>query len=82
MSLSEAWDRMFWSIMLVIFIGLLWMKFLQETARCESVGLVVSISGGIAFFGSGWYQAQRRKAREIQEEQAENEIIQVPEDLV
>ncbi len=70
MSLSEAWDRMFWSLMIIILVGLLWMKFLQETAACESAGLIVAISIGIAFFSSGWFQARRRNIRFQQEEEA------------
>jgi hypothetical protein len=79
MSLSEAWDRMFWSIMLTIFVGLVWMKFLQETAACESVGLIVAVGIGLAFFGSGWYRATERNKREQQ--QAEETIL-MSEDLL
>lgn len=79
MSLSQAWDRMFWSVMITIFVGLLWMKFLQETAACESIGLVVAISVGIAFFSSGWYQANRQKKRD---NQTASDAAQIPEDLL
>ncbi|KAB2905681.1 MAG: hypothetical protein F9K27_02825 [Anaerolineae bacterium] len=79
MSLSQAWDRMFWSVMITIFVGLLWMKFLQETAACESIGLVVAISVGIAFFSSGWYQANRQKKRDSQ---TASDAAQIPEDLL
>jgi len=60
MTLSEAWDRMFWSIMLTIFVGLVWMKFLETIAPCEGPGLVVSICVGIAFFYRGWHKAALR----------------------
>ncbi|MCL4879646.1 MAG: hypothetical protein KJ064_23520 [Anaerolineae bacterium] len=79
MSLSQAWDRMFWSVMITIFVGLLWMKFLQETAACESIGLVVAISVGIAFFSSGWYQANRQKKHDSQ---TASDTAQIPEDLL
>lgn len=79
MSLSQAWDRMFWSVMITIFVGLLWMKFLQETAACESIGLVVAISVGIAFFSSGWYQANRQKKHDSQ---TPSDAAQIPEDLL
>ena len=61
MTLSEAWDRMFWSIMLTIFVGLVWMKFLEQVAPCAGPGLVVSVCIGIAFFYRGWRQAVARK---------------------
>lgn len=61
MTLSEAWDRMFWSIMLTIFIGLVWMGFLQEYVACEGPGLLVAVTVGIAFFGIGWRNAAEAK---------------------
>ena len=66
MTLSEAWDRMFWSIMLTIFVGLVWMKFLEAVLPCEGPGLIVSICVGIAFFYRGWNQAKTSKASESQ----------------
>lgn len=61
MTLSEAWDRMFWSIMLTIFVGLVWMRFLQDYLACEGPGLVVAITIGIVFFATGWRSAAARK---------------------
>ncbi len=66
MTLSEAWDRMFWSIMLTIFVGLLWMKFLQAIVPCEGPGLVVSIVIGITFFATGWRKAAARKREDLE----------------
>lgn len=60
MTLSEAWDRMFWSLMLIIFVGLVWLKFLEPVAPCEGPGLIVSIAVGIAFFYRGWRGASQR----------------------
>ncbi|MCC6613197.1 MAG: hypothetical protein IT320_06935 [Anaerolineae bacterium] len=61
MTLSEAWDRMFWSIMLTIFVGLVWMGFLQSYVACEGVGLVVAVTIGIVFFATGWRSASAKK---------------------
>lgn len=72
MTFSEAWDRMFWSIMLTIFVGLVWMKFLQEFAPCEGPGLLVAICVGIAFFATGWRNAVIRKRKE---QEAEREAL-------
>lgn len=82
MTFSEAWDRMFWSAMLVIFVGLLWLKYLDDEASCEGTGIIFAIAVGIAFFSSGWYQAQRRKQKEEQAEQPSPEEIQIPEELL
>jgi hypothetical protein len=59
MNLSQAWDRMFWSIMLTIFVGLIWMRFLQDVAACEGPGLIVAVTVGIVFFATGWRSAAR-----------------------
>ena len=72
MTFSEAWDRMFWSLMLIIFVGLFWMKFLQPILPCEGPGLVVSICVGIAFFAIGWRNATIRKRKEQEAERAES----------
>ncbi len=66
MTLSEGWDRMFWSIMLTIFVGLVWMKFLEAVLPCEGPGLIVSICVGVAFFYRGWHKAKTSKASESQ----------------
>jgi hypothetical protein len=60
-TLSEAWDRMFWSIMITIFVGLVWMGFLQSYVACEGPGLVVAITVGIVFFATGWRTARAKK---------------------
>ena len=82
MSFSEAWDRMFWSVMLIIFVGVLWLKFLEDTAACAGPGLVVAIAIGLTFFGTGWYQAQQRQKREEAEAKLAGDSLQVPEELV
>lgn len=82
MTLSEAWDRLFWSLILVVLVGLLWMKFLQDVATCESVGVIVAFAVGIAFFYRGAHQANLRNKRERQAEEDESDIVQIPEDLL
>jgi len=59
MSLADAWDRFFWSVMLAIFVGLVWLKFLDPVVACVGPGLVVAaIAGGIYFY-LGWRKATR-----------------------
>ena len=59
MSLADAWDRFFWSVMLAIFVGLVWLKFLDPVLPCVGPGLVVAaIVGGIYFY-LGWRKATR-----------------------
>lgn len=59
MSLADAWDRFFWSVMLAIFVGLVWLKFLDPVVPCVGPGLVVAaIVGGIYFY-LGWRKATR-----------------------
>jgi len=59
MSLADAWDRFFWSVMVAIFVGLVWLKFLDSKVACVGPGLVVAaIAGGIYFY-LGWRKATR-----------------------
>ncbi len=59
MSLADIWDRVFWSIMIAIFVGLVWLKFLDPMVACVGPGLVVAaIVGGIYFY-LGWRRATR-----------------------
>jgi len=59
MPLADAWDRFFWSVIIAIFVGLVWLKFLDPVLACVGPGLVVSaIAGGIYFY-LGWRKATR-----------------------
>lgn len=71
MSIADAWDRLFWSLMLIIFIGLVWMRFLQNVAACEGPGLLVAVVVGVAFFYRGYRQSVERRQ---QAEQARNTL--------
>ncbi|NWF69157.1 MAG: hypothetical protein HXY40_08725 [Chloroflexi bacterium] len=73
MTLSEAWDRMFWMLMLIIFVGLLWMRFVQDTLACEGPGLIVAVTIGIVFFATGWRSAAAQKRRAAAEAAAARE---------
>jgi len=59
MSLADIWDRFFWSVMIALFVGLVWLKFLDPKVPCVGPGLVVAaIVGGIYFY-LGWRRATR-----------------------
>ena len=59
MSLADLWDRFFWSVMIALFVGLVWLKYLDPVVACVGPGLVVAaIVGGIYFY-LGWRKATR-----------------------
>jgi hypothetical protein len=59
MSLADIWDRFFWSFIVAIFVGLVWLKYLDPVVPCVGPGLVVAaIVGGIYFY-LGWRRATR-----------------------
>jgi hypothetical protein len=59
MPLADAWDRFFWSAIITIFVGLVWLKFLDPVLACVGPGMVVAaIVGGIYFY-LGWRKATR-----------------------
>lgn len=59
MSLADIWDRFFWSVMIALFVGLVWLKYLDPVVPCVGPGLVVAaIVGGIYFYLE-WRKATR-----------------------
>ena len=52
-SIAEVWDRFWWSLMITIFIGLVWLKFLDPVIACWGIGLVVAASAGLVYFVIG-----------------------------
>jgi len=60
MSLADIWDRFFWSVIIAIFVGLVWLKYFEDrVGACVGPGLVVAgIVGGIYFY-LGWRKATR-----------------------
>ena len=54
MSFADIWDRMFWSVMVVIFVGLVWIKFVEPLGlACFGPGLIVALLAGGIFFYMG-----------------------------
>jgi|UniRef100_A0A7V3KP97 predicted membrane channel-forming protein YqfA (hemolysin III family) len=69
MSLSAIWDRFWWSLMLTIFLGLIWLKFLEPVITCESAGLIVCITVGLIYFSVGIRNMVKKHKNEIEVEQ-------------
>lgn len=53
LSIAELWDRFWWSLIITIFIGLVWLKFLDPIISCAGVGLIVSVAAGLTYFVVG-----------------------------
>jgi hypothetical protein len=69
MTFSEAWDRMFWSAIITVFIGIVWIRFLETVVGpCDGPGLLVALTAGIVFFSVGWRNAAARKKSETDAE--------------
>jgi len=62
MSLADIWGRFFESFIVTIFVGLVWLKFLDSKVACVGPGLVVAVMVGALYFYWGW----RRAAREAE----------------
>jgi hypothetical protein len=68
MSLSAIWDRFWWSMILTIMIGLLWLKFIDPIIPCVSVGLISAVVAGLAYFSIGMRALidQKRQEEDIE----------------
>lgn len=76
MSLAAIWDRFWWSLMLTITLGLLWLKFLDPYVGCVSVGLIVCIGAGLIYFSVGIRKLALQHRMELDvEEKARNELL-------
>lgn len=60
-SISEIWDRFWWSLMITIFIGLIWLKLLDPIVACWGVGLLVAAGSGLVYFVIGLRNLVREK---------------------
>ncbi len=77
MSISAIWDRFWWSLMLTILTGLIWLKFIDPIVPCLSVGLILCVSVGVIFFAVGIRKMLQQKRREEEiERTAYEELLQ------
>ncbi|NIO67635.1 MAG: hypothetical protein GTN71_00865 [Anaerolineae bacterium] len=59
MPLADAWDRFFWSVIVAIFVGLVWLKFFDPVLPCVGPGIIVAALVGGIYFYLGWRKATR-----------------------
>jgi hypothetical protein len=64
MSLSKLWDRAWWGFMIFIFVGLVWLKFLDPIIACVWPGVIVSAICGGTYLYTGIRKMQRDDIRE------------------
>lgn len=64
MSFAEIFDRLFWSVIIFIFVGLLWLKFLDPVVGVWPGVPVAVLVGGIYFYV--WWHKAKREAQKGQ----------------
>lgn len=64
MDWAEAWDLMFRSFLLFIFIGLVWLKFLDPLVPC-STAFFVPLLGAVGYF---WWGRNKAKVAWLAEQ--------------
>ena len=76
MSIAEIWDRFWWSMLITIALGLLWLKFLEGIIPCVSVGLILCVSVGVIYFSIGIRAMVKKRALELEiERKAYEELL-------
>jgi hypothetical protein len=53
MTISALWDRFFWSFMLMVFAGLVWLQVVGDSVRYMPFGLLAGLIVGGAYFAIG-----------------------------
>lgn len=64
MSLSKLWDRAWWGFMIFIFVGLVWLKFIDSFLPCVWAGVVFAGLCGGAYLFVGVQKMRREKEAE------------------
>jgi len=84
MSIAAIWDRLWWSAMLTIFIGLIWLKFVDPLFPYIAAGFVVSGAVGTAYFVVGIRRMlwMKRREEEIERKAREELIAEFGKDVV
>lgn len=63
MSIAQLWDRAWWGFMIAIFVGLVWLKFLDPYVSCVWTGVGFAVLCGGIYVYTG-VRKMRRKAKE------------------
>ena len=66
MDFADIWDRFFWSAIITIFVGLLWLRFLDPIIAIKWTGFIVSMIVGFIYFYV-WWRKMRRELKMSQE---------------
>ena len=69
MSIAELWDRCWWGFMIVIFVGLVWLKFLDPYLSCVWSGVAFAVLCGGIYVFTGVRQMRRRTKIQAQTEE-------------
>jgi len=56
---AEIVDRIFWSAVVAIFVGLVWLKFVDPKIEFFPSGLLVVLLVGLAWFFVWWRKVKR-----------------------
>ena len=58
---AEIVDRIFWSAMIAIFVGLVWLKFIDPEIAFFPSGFLVVLLAGLAWFFVWWSKVKREQ---------------------
>ena len=70
MSFALIWERIWWSLMIAIFILLMWLRFIDPVFPHIVAGFILSIAGGGSFFTTGIIRMVRQEKLERELEEA------------
>jgi len=79
LSVAEIWDRLWWSMMISILVGMGWLKFIDPLLFGEHIyiGIALSLTAGGIYFTYGICRMVREKKQEKElEEKAYAEMMQ------
>lgn len=77
MSIAEIWDRLWWSMVITVLIGLAWLKFIDPVFPYIAVGMALALGVGGTYFVVGILKlAKQKRLEKSLEEKAYRELMQ------
>lgn len=77
MSVAEIWDRLWWSMVIAVLIGLAWLKFIDPLFPYIIAGVALALGSGGTYFVVGIVKLSKQKRLEkALEERAYRELMQ------
>ena len=73
---GEAWDLLFRSVLVFVFFGLLWLRFIDATIPCL-FGFPIPVLLGVTYFYWGWRKAKIAWLKEQEEANAGKEALEI-----